>query len=395
MEILKILHVHNFYIQHGGEDTVFAAEIDLLIDHGHIVIKYTDNNTRIQEMSPFIVALQTIWSQPSYNKISGVLREEKPDLVHFHNTFPLISPAAYYACRERKIPVIQSLDNPRLVCAAATFYRNGKLCQDCLGKTPPLPGVIHRCYHHSRSQTAVIAAMLTFYRWIKTWQNLVDTYLVATEFYKQKFIEAGLPAGKIIVKPHFTQCDSMPESSDQIGKYVLFIGRLDPVKGIRTLLNAWTNLAIPLIIRGDGKLEQESQDFIHFHDINCAEIIQRLTAEELAQLIKNARFLIWPSEGYYETFGMIAIECFAQGIPVIGSNIGVISEIVKNGETGLLFNPGDPIDLAKKVSWLWNHPEESARMGHNARKEYEDKYTPERNYQMLIGIYEKTMAGRK
>jgi glycosyltransferase involved in cell wall biosynthesis len=346
-------------------------------------------------MSPFIVALQTIWSQPSYNKISGVLREEKPDLVHFHNTFPLISPAAYYACRERKIPVIQSLDNPRLVCAAATFYRNGKLCQDCLGKTPPLPGVIHRCYHHSRSQTAVIAAMLTFYRWIKTWQNLVDTYLVATEFYKQKFIEAGLPAGKIIVKPHFTQCDSMPESSDQIGKYVLFIGRLDPVKGIRTLLNAWTNLAIPLIIRGDGKLEQESQDFIHFHDINCAEIIQRLTAEELAQLIKNARFLIWPSEGYYETFGMIAIECFAQGIPVIGSNIGVISEIVKNGETGLLFNPGDPIDLAKKVSWLWNHPEESARMGHNARKEYEDKYTPERNYQMLIGIYEKTMAGRK
>jgi len=395
MEILKILHVHNFYIQHGGEDTVFAAEVALLIDHGHIVIKYTDNNTRIQEMSPLTVSIQTIWSQPSYNRLLGVLQEEKPDLVHFHNTFPLISPAAYYACRARNVPVIQSLDNPRLVCPAATFYRNGKLCQDCLGMTPPLPGVIHTCYHHSRSQTAVIATMLTFHRWIKTWQNLVDTYLVATEFYKQKFIEAGLPAGKIIVKPHSIKFDSVPEFSDQKGKYVLFIGRLDPEKGIRTLLAAWMNLAIPLIIRGDGKLEQESQDFIHVHNIKCAEIIQRLTEEELAQLIKNARFLIWPSEGFYETFGIVAIECFAQGIPVVGSNIGVMTEIVKNGETGLLFNPGDPVDLAAKVVWLWNHPEESDRMGRNARKEYEDKYTPERNYQMLMKIYEKVMVGSK
>ena len=395
MEILKILHVHNFYIQHGGEDTVFAAEVALLIDHGHIVIKYTDNNTRIQEMSPLTVSIQTIWSQPSYNRLLGVLQEEKPDLVHFHNTFPLISPAAYYACRARNVPVIQSLDNPRLVCPAATFYRNGKLCQDCLGMTPPLPGVIHTCYHHSRSQTAVIATMLTFHRWIKTWQNLVDTYLVATEFYKQKFIEAGLPAGKIIVKPHSIKFDSVPEFSDQKGKYVLFIGRLDPEKGIRTLLAAWMNLAIPLIIRGDGKLEQESQDFIHVHNIKCAEIIQRLTEEELAQLIKNARFLIWPSEGFYETFGIVAIKCFAQGIPVVGSNIGVMTEIVKNGETGLLFNPGDPVDLAAKVVWLWNHPEESDRMGRNARKEYEDKYTPERNYQMLMKIYEKVMVGSK
>jgi glycosyltransferase involved in cell wall biosynthesis len=216
---------------------------------------------------------------------------------------------------------------------------------------------------------------------------------VATEFYKQKFIEAGLPTGKIIVKPHSIKFDSVPEFSDQKGKYVLFIGRLDPEKGIRTLLAAWMNLAIPLIIRGDGKLEQESQDFIHVHNIKCAEIIQRLTEEELAQLIKNARFLIWPSEGFYETFGIVAIECFAQGIPVVGSNIGVMTEIVKNGETGLLFNPGDPVDLAAKVVWLWNHPEESDRMGRNARKEYEDKYTPERNYQMLMKIYEKVMVG--
>jgi glycosyltransferase involved in cell wall biosynthesis len=395
MEMLKILQVHNFYKHPGGEDTVFAAEIALLQNHGHTIIKYTDNNSRIQEMSPLAVAFQTIWSQPSYNKIYGIIKKEKPDVVHFHNTFPLISSSVYYACHARGIPVIQSLDNPRLICPAATFYRNWKLCQDCLGKTPPMPGVIHGCYHDSRLQTAVIASMLTFHRWIKTWHKMVDTYLVATEFYKLKFIEGGLPSEKIIVKPHFIQCDPGPRSPEKQGKYAIFIGRLDPEKGIRTLLSAWKNLNIPLMIRGDGRLEQESRDFIKVHQMNSIEIIGRLSADDLTQMINNARFLIWPSEGYYETFGMVAVECFAQGIPVIGSNIGVIAEIVKNGETGLLFNPGDPADLASKVEWLWNHPEESARLGRNARREYEEKYTPEHNYQMLKDIYDRANAVKR
>jgi glycosyltransferase involved in cell wall biosynthesis len=393
--MLRILHVHNFYTQPGGEDTVFAAEIALLKKHGHTIIEYTDSNKRIQTMSRFMVAIQTIWSQQSYNKLYKVLQKEKPDLVHFHNTFPLISPAAYYACRSRRIPVIQSLDNPRLICPAATFYRNGQLCQDCLGKTPPLPGIIHGCYHGSRLQTAVIASMLTFHRWIKTWQKLIDTYLVATEFYKQKFIEAGFPAEKIIVKPHFIQSVPVPGSPEQKGKYVLFIGRLDPEKGIRTMLNAWQNLNIPLIIRGDGQLEQESRGIIQNHQMNSISMIKRLSAIDLAQLIQNARFLIWPSEGYYETFGMVAIECFTQGIPVVGSNIGVMAEIVKNGVTGLLFTPGDPVDLASKVKWLWNHPEETVRLGSNARLEYEEKYTSERNYQMLMDIYEKAIEAKR
>jgi glycosyltransferase involved in cell wall biosynthesis len=395
MVTLKILHVHNFYTQPGGEDTVFTAEVALMQNHGKNIIEYTDNNSRIHEMNSLALAIQTIWSTPSYDKLNDILQKEKPDLVHFHNTFPLISPTAYSACRERNVPVIQLLDNPRLICPAATFYRNGQLCQDCLGKTPPLPGVIHGCYHDSRVQTAVIAAMLTFHRWIKTWQKLVDIYLVATEFYKHKFIEAGLPAAKFFVKPHFVRCDPPPRSPDQKEKYVLFIGRLDPEKGLRTLLKAWKNLNIPLLIRGDGQLEQESRDFIQEHYMKSVEIIGRLSEDDLAQTINNARFLISPSEGYYETFGMVAIECFAQGIPVVGSNIGFLPEIIKNGETGLLFNSGDPTDLASKVEWLWNHPEESARMGSNARLEYEKKYTPEPNYQMLMDIYERAIAGKR
>ncbi len=395
MEILKIIHVHNYYQNPGGEDTVFANETALLQNHGHNVICYSDSNSRIGGMNPAAVAIQTIWSRPSYNKLYEILQKEKPDIVHFHNTFPLISPSAYYACRANNIPVVQSLDNPRLICPSANFYRNGNLCQECLGKTPPFPGIIHGCYHNSRLQTAVIATMLTYHRWIKTWDNLIDVYLVATEFYKRKFIEGGLPEKKLTVKPHFIQKDSEPISRKKPGEYVLFIGRLDPEKGIRTLLKAWKNLKIPLKIRGAGRLGQECWDFINTHKIKFVEIIDRISADSLTQMIKNARFLVWPSEGYYETFGMAAVESFAQGIPVIASNIGVMSEIVKNGETGLLFTPGDPIDLASKVEWLWKHPEESARLGRNARREYEGKYTPERNYRMLMDTYDLVITNRR
>jgi len=390
--MLKILIVHEYYQQQGGEDTVLAAEKALLQKNGHEIIEFTENNHRIKEINPISLASQTIWSRPSFQRISELLIKEKPDLVHFHNTFPLISPSAFYACRKNNIPVVQSLDNPRLICPAATFYRNGRLCLDCLGKTPPLPGIIHGCYHNSRLQTTVVAAMLTIHRWLKTWQDQVDAYLVATEFYRNIFIEAGLPSRKIYVKPHFIQNNPLLRVNNNKGEYVLIIGRLDPEKGVRTLLEAWKKLKIPLIIRGDGRLEKEIRNYIEKENIDSINIVQRLSSEELDHLISNARFLIWPAEGYYETFGMVAVESFAHGIPVVASNIGVMAEIVIDNETGLLFKPGDPDDLASKVERLWSHPEESTRMGLNARKEYESKYTSERNYELLVDIYSSVIS---
>ncbi len=388
MNSIKILHAHNYYLQPGGEDTAFKAEVNLLRDHGSEVLEYVEDNHNIASRSQLSVALQTVWSWDSYAKIKKTLHWERPEIAHFHNTFPLISPAVYYACREEKTPVIQSLDNPRLLCPSANFYRGGKLCQDCLGKTPPWPSILHACYHGSHLQTTVVASMLTFHRWRKTWKRQVDCYLVATEFYRRKFIEGGLPAKNIVVKPHFIYPDPGARSEEHAGEYVLFIGRLDPEKGVRTMLDAWKTLQhIPLKIRGDGQLEKEVNEFIHSNQPTSVELIQQLSHEELTALIKNARFLIWPSNGYYETFGYVAVECFANGVPVIASDIGVMSEIVTNGITGLHFTPGDPADLAKKVQWAWEHPNAMAEMGHNARKEYELKYTAERNYDMLMDIY--------
>jgi glycosyltransferase involved in cell wall biosynthesis len=390
--MLKVLLAHNFYQQSGGEDTVFSSEGRLLREKGHEVIEYIEHNDRIRSMNRFNVAAQTLWSGYSYNHLFEILEKDKPDIVHFHNTFPLISPSAYYACSKMGIPVIQSLDNPRLLCPSANFYRNGRLCQDCLGKTPPWPSVVHACYHRSPLQTGVIALMLSQHRWMRTWTSKVDCYLVATEFYRKKFIEGGLPEDKIFVKPHFIYPDPLPRPKQQHGDYALFIGRLDPEKGVRAMLQAWLQLSdIPLKIRGSGQLEDEIRDFVKINGLRKVEIVERLARPALTDLIKNARILIWPSEGYYETFGLAAVECLASNTPVIASRIGVMTEIVTDRITGLHFNPGDSDDLANKVRWAWEHLAEIAEMGKKARQEYETKYTSDKNYQMLLSIYQNAI----
>jgi glycosyltransferase involved in cell wall biosynthesis len=389
---MRVLVVHNFYQQPGGEDTVFSAETDLLRQHGHEVIEYTESNERINSMNAFNVALNTLWSFSSKRKMLEVVNRIKPDVVHFHNTFLLISPSAYYACKEADVPVIQSLHNPRLICPAANLYRDGNVCEDCVGKTPPWPGVLHGCYRSSRSQTALVATMLTLHRIFKTWERTIDTFIVFTEFYRKKFIEWGLPSEKIALKPHFVDPDPGYRTRDK-GDYVLYIGRLDREKGIPTLLEAWRhNKNVPLKIRGDGNLLGEVRSYINRNGVNSIEIVGRLDKDELNELIKNARFLVWPSEGYYETFGLVAVEAFACGVPVIASRTGTLAENVTDGHTGLHFTPGDAEDLSSKIKWAWNNPENMACMGRAARKVYEANYTSEKNYRMLLDIYERALS---
>jgi glycosyltransferase involved in cell wall biosynthesis len=360
-----------------------------LTDAGHEIVWYRRSNREVDAFNlwnKLTLPKRMIWASDAVRDLRRLIAREKPDVAHFHNTHFMISPATYYVCREAGVPVVQSLHNPRLLCPAATLYRNSRVCEDCLDKTLPWPGILHACYRNSRYQTAAVAAMLTFHRWRKTWATCVDTYIVFAEFYRRKFIESGLPAGKIAVKPHFVAPDPLPRQEIS-GDYALFVGRLDPEKGVRTLLTAWDGLdAIPLKIRGSGQLEREAQAAAR--RLDTIELVNRLSQEELIQLFKGARFLVWPSEGYYETFGLVAVEAFACGVPVITSRIGVMAEIVQDEHTGLHFKPGDPEDLADKVRWAWTHPAIMAEMGRNARREYEAKYTAARNYELLMGIYD-------
>ncbi|MCI0550589.1 MAG: glycosyltransferase family 4 protein, partial [Anaerolineae bacterium] len=275
----------------------------------------------------------------------------------------------------------------------ALFFRDNHPCEDCLGKTVPWPGVWHACYRRSHMQSAVVASMLAYHHWLATWKTQVDMYIALSEFSRQKFIEGGIAPEKIAVKPNFVMDR---EYSKENGDYVVFVGRLSREKGLFTLLNAWRRLShIPLIIIGGGPLHGELQTLVEKENLNHIRLLGRLPNSDALKMIRHARFLVFPTE-WYETFGRVVIEAYSMGLPVIASRIGAVTELIHHdNETGLLFNAGDPIDLAEKVDWLWKRPKESARMGKGARKEYEEKYTPERNFEMLMNIYSKVIKDHK
>jgi glycosyltransferase involved in cell wall biosynthesis len=317
-------------------------------------------------------------------------------VAHFHNTFLRISPSAYYACRAAGVPVVQTLHNYRLLCPAATFYRAGGVCEACLGRLVPWPGVVHSCYRGSPAASGVVTAMLTTHNLLRTWTRLVDVYIALTEFARQKFIEGGLPAEKIIVNPNFVDPDPGLRESD--GSYALFVGRISPEKGVRLLLRAWQGLkGKPLKIVGNGPLIDEVRAFVQQQRLECVEVLGPHPREEVLSLMKQARFLVFPSE-WYECFPLTIAEAFACGVPVIASRLGAMAEIIEEGRSGLHFTPGDPEDLLAKVEWAYTHPPEMVQMGRRARQEFEAKYTAERNYERLRNVYGLAIAqarGRK
>jgi glycosyltransferase involved in cell wall biosynthesis len=387
---MHILLAHNRYQQTGGEDSVFEAERSLLLQHGHTITEFLEDNRRIPSMSLLKVGIQAIWSRSASKRLSVLLKNERPEIAYFYNTFPLISPSAYYACKEQSIPVIQGLHNYRFLCPSADFFRAGRVCQDCLGKIPPWPGVAYRCYHRSCAQTAVVAAMITLHRCLRTWQRTVDGYIAPTEFLRKKYIEGGFPAEKIFVKPNFVLSD--PGRREGAGEYAVYAGRLSQEKGIRTLLEGWRRLeTLPLKILGPGSLEKETRTFLRQPGWKNVQLLGQVLRDQVISTLQSARFLVFPSE-CYESFGLAIIEAFACGVPVIASRLGAMAELVSEGRTGLLFTPGDSGDLASKADWAWNHPKEMAAMGEAARREYELKFTAGQNYDILMEIIQSRKA---
>jgi glycosyltransferase involved in cell wall biosynthesis len=385
---MKVLAVHNRYQQPGGEDQVFLAETTLLESYGHRVVRYSTHNDRVAGMNRLALAGNTLWNSSTYRELRALIRQERPHVAHFHNTFPLVSPAGYYAAKAEGVPVVQTLHNYRLLCPNALFFRDGRVCEDCMGKVIPWPGVVHKCYRGSRAASGLVTAMLTTHRVLRTWTEMVDAYVALTEFARRKFVEGGLPAEKMVVKPNFVYPD--PGPGEGRGGYALFVGRLSPEKGVGTLLAAWERLdrQVPLKVVGDGPLREQVVEAPDRHP--CVEYLGYRPAEEVHGLMKEASMLVFPSE-WYETFGRVAAEAFATATPVIAADIGAVAELVEHGHTGLRFRPGDPEDLAAQVGWFLSHPEEHARMRREARAEFEAKYTAERNHQMMMEIYESAL----
>ncbi len=391
---MKILLAHNKYQRPGGEDQVYEAEGELLEAQGHQVLRHTVHNDQIKSMSALALAGATLWNRASYRELRKLLRRERPEVIHFHNTFPLISPSAYYAARAEGVPVVQTLHNYRLLCPNGLLMREGRVCEDCLGKSLKWPGAAHACYRESRAASGMAAMMLAAHRILRTWTEAVDLYIALTEFGRRKFIEGGLPTEKIVVKPNFVQTEIEPAHAP--GQYAFFAGRLSPEKGVRLLLRAWRELPdVPLKIVGDGPMIDEVRAVVQETSLSQrVEVLGQRTHADVLSLMRLARFVVFPSE-WYETFGLGMVEAFACGVPVIASRLGAMEELVADNRTGLHFTSGDASDLAAKVRRAWTHQVEMELMGREGRREYETKYTAAQNYKMLMDAYQLAMARAK
>lgn len=382
---MKIIYAHNYYQQPGGEDQSYRATTALLETYGHEVVPFTRDNAAIYEMNPISAATRPVWSREAYRALDALIRRSQPDLVHFHNTFMLISPAAYYAAKAHGLPVVQDLRNYRLLCPVGTFFRDGQVCEDCLGKSVAWPGVLHACWRDSRAQTSVVTGMLATHRALGTWHRQVDRYIVLTEFARAKFIAGGLPAERLAIKPNFI--DGVERGRAKRENFALFVGRLDGQKGLLPLLDAWRRVEkLPLRIVGDGPLREALQARLAAEPQLNVEWLGRRPHEEVLNLMARARLLVFPSLSY-EGMPNTIIEAFASGTPVLASRLGAMAEMIQDGQNGLLFAPGDPSGIAAKVGWAQAHADKLARIGGRGRKSYETLYTPERNYEQLMAIY--------
>ncbi len=390
---MKILMVHNAYQQRGGEEAVVDAESRVLAENGHSVVFYKRDNSDLRRRGPMAAlstAVGTIWSADSYRDIAALLTRENPEVAHFHNTLPLVSPSGYYACHAAKVPVVQTLHNYRLLCPAGTFLRNERVCELCLGRRIAWPSALHACYRNSRSSSAAVAGMLGVHHALGTWKTKVDLYIALTEFARTKFVQGGLDPNRVVVKSNFVCNDPGPKSTH--GEYALFAGRHTEAKGVRVLIDAWgaLSLPIPLRIAGDGPLCAEIQQKILDRKLTHVSLLGLLSSQETQRQIKDARFLVVPSS-WFEGFPMIIAEAFACGVPVLCSRLGSMEEIVDDQKTGLHFDPGNAEDLARKTEWLWTHDADVAEMGRNARREFEAKYSAKHALVKQIEVYEQAI----
>ena len=388
---MRILIVHNHYGNFAteGEAQVAQAEFELLRSHGHIVSKYAATNAEIETLTlagKCQSLSQVGWSKEGSERIGAAIDEFRPDLMHVHNYWFRLTPSIFAAAKERSVATVLTIHNYRLACPAATFLRNGKPCELCMdGKASRI--LIHRCYPGGSWLKSLLAYRL--YRETRKRQflaSLVDAYIALTDFARQKALVGGLPSEKLYVKPNF-MVDPLDGGAPTAPKEgAIYVGRISPEKGVMGLLEAWRNIDYPLTIVGDGPQMAEARRAAG----SRVKFLGNRPHDDVPRLIEQSAFLVFPSE-WYEGFGLTLIEAMAAGRAVIATDLGSRREIVKDGRTGLLYLSRDIQDLTSKVRRLISDRNLCARMGAAGREVYRAEYTPAKNYETLIRIYEEAI----
>jgi glycosyltransferase involved in cell wall biosynthesis len=391
---MRVLLVHNRYRTSApsGEDAAVRNEHRMLEKRGIEVIPFDRCNDDIDDstlVAKAATAAGTIWSQRSRSEVRRVIRHVRPDVVHVHNTFSMLSPSIYGACKAEGVPVVQTLHNFRFFCPGALFLRDGKPCEECLDKSL-MQSVRHRCYRGSLAATATLASMLALHRTIGTYSRGIDRYIALTQFALGKIVKAGVPEQKLVVKPNFLP-DPPPPTGSGAGRYVAYVGRLLEGKGTETLIAAWRTLpSIKLKIVGDGALRAALEARAKREDLNI-EFMGMQNRSTVLEVIADAALLIVPSE-WYEGFPMVIAESFACGTPVLASRIGSLDELVEAGVRGRKFTAGDSQALAEGVRLALADEIGLRRMRANARTYFDAHLTEQQNFVQLMNIYSDVIA---
>ena len=399
---MKVLLAHNFYGSSApsGENRVYLAERDLLRDRGHEVLEFTRHSDAIRNRGALGLlrgALGTPWNPFAVANLRRLLARERPDILHVHNTFPLLSPAVFHAAHGLGTATVLTLHNYRTFCAAGIPLRDGRPCKDCLDSRSVLPALRYGCYRDSRWATFPMALMIALHRQIGTWTRHVDAFIALTEFQQEALARAGLPKERLHVKPHFYADAPEPLPWERRTPKVLCVGRLGREKGVHILLEAWKTWGgeAPILeIIGDGPERVSLENLIQSSRIGDRVVFTgSLPFVETQRRLAEASLLVFPSL-CFEGLPMVLQEAFALGVPVCTSRLGSMPCIVNDGRDGLLFEPGNPSDLLGRVRDLWGHPDRLAAMARAARRTFEGEYTSEANYPLLIEIYGKAKRRR-
>lgn len=385
---MKVLLCHNHYLQAGGEDQVFEDESRMLERRGVQVIRYETHSRDWSELNSLEIARRTFWNGGTYAETRRLIRGERPDVMHCTNTFPVLSPSIYAAAQREDVPIVQSLHNFRPMCANALLLRAGRPCDACVGAVLPWKGLIHRCYRDSFLASAVIAALIGWQRRTRRTRDPVTRYVALSESSRRIFVAAGFPADRLIVKPNFVSPDPGVGSGD--GRFMLFAGRLSYEKGVEYVLDAWARMSDPirLIIIGGGKLEERVRQAAAA-DARITWLDQRPNAEVMEHLGRATALLV-PSI-CFENCPKAILEAYSRGVPVVGSRLGAMEELIHHERTGLHFEPRNADSLVEQVRRL--NADETMRqaMRREARKEFEDQFTEEANFARLIDIYQTSI----
>ncbi len=393
---MRILLVHNRYRSGApsGENRVVDQECEALAALGHEVLRYDRSSDEIERWSlakKASLPARTVWSREAFRDLQTMLREHRPEVVHVHNTFPLLSASVLYSCRGAGVPVVATIHNYKLACANGAFFRNGAVCHDCAHGLP-VKAVVHGCYRESPVATAPVALAMTLHR--RAWRSLVSAYVLISASQRDLLRGLDLPADRVFVRHNLIPRRGRPHTART--PTVVYAGRLDEPKGVRLLMAGWDsylekarNPGLELAIAGGGPLGDEVAAWASARP--SVQMKGTLSSDQCAELISSARAVLLPS-AWEETFGLVAVEAMAAGVPPIATRHGSFAELITPGVDGLLFSPGDPAALALAIADAEGNPERFETYGDRARETYEQRFDPQRSVEDLLEIYRFAIA---